>query len=386
MNISKNILLTVFITTFFTINCFGNGDKNVNILTDMVQQLTKKVRDLRDRSININTEKDTKALKEVLVEVKGFANQLHAIKNFVEKAITADPNFKNKLNDEAMPPRIIEGELELSFRYDLEAIGLMLAAEASPQDKQELKEALWELTMVEFGIYNTLENLQGPLITFNNLEKRYKKYGQFIIEEREGKYKDSTYGKRYTAQEAHVVLHIAAYVTSVEEALDLAKYDGGRHLYYLLKTYVDWLPEGTHMDEDVEIIKAHGSIMSITDRNGRTMLDWTKELKKKAEILNKSLKENNKPSIFMDKAIKKFTAIEKILTQGITKTQTGEIKKIKTRSPDTSTTKLNSLGFKIEKRPATRAESLDLATEQELSEVAERAQQNFPPPAKTGLF
>ena len=39
------------------------GNKDVNTLTDMVQHLTKNVREIRDKSIRINPEKDTNTLK-----------------------------------------------------------------------------------------------------------------------------------------------------------------------------------------------------------------------------------------------------------------------------------------------------------------------------------
>ncbi len=387
------------------------GNKDVNILTNMVRHLTKNVRDIRDKSIKINPEKDTNDLKELINEIKHLAGQLQAIKIFVEKAIATDPDFKNKLNDEGMPPRIVEGELELSFRYDLDAIGMILALGTPPYDTDEqikatnellkttpyeqqiaiydrlettsaLKMAIWELTTVEYGIYNVLENLSGPLIRFKNLKNRYKSYLDFIAE-----------NKRYTPQEAHVALHIAAYVIAVEEAFALAKYDGGRHLYYLLKTYVNWLPEGTHMDESVEVIKGHGSIMSITDKNGKTMLDWTKELSEKAKALRESLNQHKKSSVFMDNAIQEFAEIENILTKGLTKTESGEIKKIKSRSfLDIEKAKLNELGFRIEKRPMTPEEVEHIArmkglhlemgkpieTEQELLEVSDISQGTFP--------
>lgn len=406
MNLSKNIVLAI-LSMSTLLNAMeqppqATGNKDANILTDMVRHLTKSVRDIRDKSIKANPEKDTNALNALVKEIKDLTGQLQAIKTFVENAIAADPDFKNKLNNEGMPPRIIEGELELSFRYDLDAIGMMLAEGTPPYDTDELKtgtyerimaiyerqtatyelkEAIQELTIVEYGIYNVLENLKGPQIRFNNLSKRYKNYGPFIAEEREGTYKSTIHGKRYTPQEAHVALHIAAYVIAVEEAFALAKYDGGRHLYYLLKTYVNWLPEGTHMDESVEVIKGHGSIMSITDKNGKTMLDWTKELSEKAKRLNQ-----DKKSVFMDNAIKEFAEIEKILTKGLTKTESGEIRKMKTRSfLDLEKAKLNELGFRIEKRPMKpeeelhikRMEALNLETKQELLETSDIAQSEF---------
>jgi hypothetical protein len=129
------------------------------------------------------------------------------------------------------------------------------------------------------------------------------------------------------------------------------------------------------------VIKGHGSIMSITDKNGKTMLDWTKELSEKAKRLNQ-----DKKSVFMDNAIKEFAEIEKILTKGLTKTESGEIRKMKTRSfLDVEKAKLNELGFRIEKRPMmpeekkhiARVEALNLETKQELLETSDIAQAEF---------
>lgn len=366
----KNIELTIFIVAFTAVHCFANGgDANANKLTNMVQNLTKTVKEIRDKSIKLNPKKDTESVKQLVQEIKDLNVQLQGIKTFVDETIAADPDFKNKLNNEGMPGRIIEGELELYFRYDLDAIGMTLKLGASPADARELKNAIDDLTHTEYEIYDSLENLQGPLIKFNNLAARYQKYAPFIAE-----------GKRYTPQEAHVALHIAAYAIAVEEALALAQYDGGRHLYHVLKTYVNWLPEGTHMAEDVEVIKGHGSIISITDKNDKTLLNWTKEFSEKAKVASTILKQRNKSAVYLDEAIKEFAKIQEILKNGLTlDPETAQIIKMKSRSLlNTDKSKLNAFGFRDVKRQMApeeaervkKMEALDLATERKLEEAS----------------
>lgn len=340
---------------------YGNRDSNT--LTDMVQALTKCVGEIRDKSAKINNpDQDIQARDQIVNEIKELIGQLASIDYFVNNANKNDQDFKNKLNNEGMPARIIEGGLELSFRYDLDALSRSLNLGTSEEN-----EDISLLDYMEYNIYNALENLHGPLLTFHNLAKRYNSYKRFLFEEREGKYgeKDANnnyiykFGKRYTPQEAHVVLHIAAYVLAIEEALALAKYDEGRHLYNLLKVYVEWLQTfSTHTHYDVDILKAHGSLLGIADKNNKTMLNWTNEF----------IAQLNKYSfshVYANGIKKEFAEIKRSLQQGLYENpETGVIEKGKTRDVlGSDTKKLNEWGFKpVKPIESKRIKSLDLAT------------------------
>lgn len=373
MNSPRRIILAIFITNLVIIADAMEmppiqSNENVNIMTDMVQNITKQIKKLRDRIITIDPEVDTMAVQEAILEIQNLENPIWALKFFIEDQKKRNRKFINQLNDEGMPPRIVEEELEVTLRHDLNAIGLTLGIGTDQEDYE-----LWYLVSEENKIYDMIENLRGPLIRFKNLKNRYPDYAIFIAE-----------NKRYTPQEAHVILHIASYVTSVNEALALAEKDSGRYLLNLLKTYVDWLPWGTHLDEDVEIVKMHGSIMSITDKNNMTMLDWTKELIKKVKEARNKLRRKNISTIFMEESLQQLRELATML-KGIKRTDTGELRKITTRSllrPEKNVPAERGLWpyerpmTEKEKKHIERMKALNLATEKELLEVSDIAQVN----------
>lgn len=352
--------------------------KDVNTMTDMVQAIARKVKNLRDRIITINPEIDTQDVQMAIDEIKGLEKPVQDLKNYVQEKKAANPNFVNALNDEGMPPRIIEGELELSFRHDLNAIGMTLGIGTdrwtiNAQGVLQWNEDIWKLVHQEDKIYDMIENLSGPLIRFRNFKNRYSDYLTFFAE-----------NKRYTPQEAHVILHIATYVISVREALKLAQIDGGRYLLNLVKTYVDWLPWGTHLDEDVEIVKLHGSIMSITDKNNKRMFDWTHGLINNIKETRYAMRRNQQSTTYIDETLQQLYELATML-KGVKKTDTGELRKITTRSP-LRTEKNVTPGLWPYERPMTeeekehiaRMKGLGLETERELLEVSDIARETFP--------
>lgn len=355
------------------------SSQDANTMTDMVQGIARKVKNLRDRIITIDPEKDTQAVQAAVQEIQGLEKQVQDLNNFVHAKKAANPDFINQLNDEGMPPRIVEGEIELSFRHDLNAIGMSLGigndrGTITEQGTLEgWSEDLSKLVQQEDKIYDTIENLHGPLIRFKNLKNRYPDLLTFFAE-----------NKRYTPQEAHVILHIATYVIAVREALALAPKDGGRYLLNLLKTYVAWLPWGTHLDEDVEVIKMHGSIMSITDKNNKTMLDWTNELINNVKDAMRAMERNHQPTKYLEESLQQLQQIA-IMLKGTLPTDTGELKKIPSRSLlRTEKSRLDELGLKPYMRPMSeeekahiaRMKGLGLETERELLEVSDIATLN----------
>jgi hypothetical protein len=271
-----------------------------------------------------------------------------------------------------MPPRIIEGELELAFRYELDAVSRSMGL-GTVEENYDLNMLDW----IEGDIYNTLENLQGPNIRFNNLDRRYKEYKRFLAEEHEGKGK---FGKRYTPQEAHVVLHIAAFVTEVEEAYEAAKYDNGRHLVNILRVYLNWLQTySTHTHYDVAIVQAHGSILSIMDKNGKTMLDWTNELSKR-------LGKSKVSGTYIEEAKKLFAEITRSLRKGLFENpETKAIEPVKTRDVLSSYEKLNEWGFKPVKQPVSgRLKGLNLETGRDVGSMQQDVTRNIEQFGKEG--
>jgi hypothetical protein len=356
------------------------GSQAVNTMTTKVQDLAARVKDLRDSVVTIDPDTDIQRLAAAIIEIEDLQSPLQEYKSYIQQKMDEDPEFINRLNDEGMPPRIVEGQLELSLRHDLNAIGMTLGigtdrGTITPEGTLEgYSKDIHQLVSQEDEIYDMIENLSGPLIRFKNLKSRYPAYLIFFTENR-----------RYTPQEAHVILHIANYVLSVKEALSLAQKDNGRYLLNLLKTYVDWLPWGTHLDEDVEVIKMHGSIMSITDKNNKTMLDWTKELINDVQETINAMKKNQQPTAYMEEALVQLNELATML-KGVVPTDTGQLKKIPTRSLlRTEKNVINPVtGLKPYERPMTeeekehiaRMKGLGLETERELLEVSDIAATN----------
>lgn len=266
-----------------------------------------------DEDVNVFTDK-VRAFCALLapdVEIKTLEKPFADIKKFIENKVKNDSNFKDKLNDEGMVPRIIEQELELRLRHTLAAKAKelygkhwadCLQSAGRKGERGDLKEnakvelcfqneiykdkdlnLIQKITNEEMNSYILIENRNGPVIRFKNLNKRYPDYAPFIEE-----------NKRYTEQEAHLLIHLATYYNGIEEALRFAQQNpskGVNYLLYLLDTYLEWLPSNTHTSTEVGELIAHGSIFSATDKQGRTVLNLTEELKNKAE----NLFQRNKP-------------------------------------------------------------------------------------------
>jgi len=341
------------------------GNPAVNRMTDMVQAICRRVKDLRDKSITIKSD-DTKSVEEAKSEIQALETPMLEYQTFINDQKRAVPDFINHVNNEGMPPRVIEVELELSLRHDLEAISMTLGLGTFLENKD-----VDDLQSLESEIYDAIENLTGPVLKFKNLVHRYGSYRTFLQE-----------NKKYTQQESHVILHIATYVSQVTEALALADKDGGRYLFNLLKTYVEWLPEATHMRGLVEEVEAHGSLMGIADKNNRTMLDWTRELIETVKKKRAGLSATESSTIFFDDAINQLLELARILKHGLTKKyiynkETGkeeaQLKKIETRSFAPST-KINPKTGQAYRSISTRIKALDLATHRkDLGEVADTA-------------
>ena len=367
MKIRINIIFVGIVLV--TMHFGNNGSEAVNTMTTMVQTIAAKVRRLRDNIATINPDKDIQKKEEAILEIKNLEKPVLDLKSFVQKEKRKNPDFINQLNNEGMPPRIIEEELELCFRHDLEAIGMSLGIGGYRENSD-----IDRLGAEEWAIYSMIENLSGPVMVFKNLNTRYKNYFEFLAE-----------NKRYSPQEAHVILHIATYVIAVRHALTLVEKDAGRYLLNLLKTYVDWLPEATHLDESVEITMRHGSIISVTDKNNKTMFDWTNDLINKVKAASEVLKKRNISTVYMEDSLKQLREIAMML-KGIIRTETGK-RKLTTRDP-LRTSKRDfhpETGFPYvrplteeEKKNIARIKALNLSTERELVEVSDVAQESFP--------
>ncbi len=361
----KNIVFTVILGA---ICCESNGSEAVNTMTTMAQGITAKVRNLRDKIVTIDPEKDIQQKEEAILEINNLEKPLHDLKIFVQKEKRKNPGFINQLNTEGMPPRIIEEEVELCFRHDLDAIGMSLGIGAAEENYD-----IWKLGDEEWKIYSMIENLSGPVVIFKNLDKRYKNYLEFVAE-----------NKRYSPQEAHVILHIATYVIAMRECLALAEKDAGRYLFNLLKTYVDWLPEATHFGENVEIIMQHGSLISVMDKNNKTMLDWTNDLINQVKVKSESLKKRNISTIYTDESLKQLREIAMML-KGIIRIETGK-RKLATRDPLRLKKAFNPAAIpgyespltEEEKKNIERLKALNLSTEKKLIDVSYKAQQSYP--------
>lgn len=310
----SHIFFVVIFGSFLTAFGMDKGDKQVNELTNMVRSFCKQL--------------------TPDVEVQQLKKPFEKIKKFIEQKAQEDAEFKNKLNDEGMPPRIIEEELELRLRHVLSAKEKLIYQKISDTcfEENEWKQgAKFELCFdnqvrknkdikliksiidEEMQVYALIENLNGPVVVFKNLSRRYDDYASFIKE-----------GKKYTEQEAHVLIHLLTYENGVKEGILFAQEDQGDYLRKLLDTYIEWLPDNTHTSQEVGELIAHGSILSAKNKKGKTMLDITKELKKQAKTALKN-------SSFKDDIDKKFDEIVLILTKGGTDFQ-GKEKKLRRKS------------------------------------------------------
>jgi len=311
------------------------------------RQMVKKVVDAINaiilESTYIDPTNQPEAVQKIVNDIQNLKTPLLQLKRFVKK----DPDFKNKLNDEGMPPRIIEEELELAIRHDLDAAIRSLGLSG--------ENYLSDLADIEFEIYNKIEDRDGRLMTFNHLGERYESYTRFFSEEREGRFEESAFGKRYTPQEAHVTIHIASFVNSMEEALKFAQHDGGRHLCNLLHTYIEWAYDpGTHVHYDIDIVKSHGSLRGIADKNGKTILDWTKSFRKKTDNESREL----------------LRAFESAIRKGIYRDEeTGELKKITSLDPANSENIKLEGAFKPIKEKGGPINNLDLATDKKSEDM-----------------
>jgi hypothetical protein len=365
MKLLKNV---VFIMIFAFICSENNASEAVNRMTTMVQGITAKVRNLRDRIASIDPEKDIQRADEAIAEITNLEQPLHDLKLFVQAEKRRNPDIINQLNTEGMPPRIVEEEVELCFRHDLDALGMSLGIGSSGDNYD-----IWKLGNDEWAIYSMIENLSGPTMMFKNLSNRYKNYLEFVAE-----------NKRYSPQEAHVILHIANYVIAVRESLALAEKDAGRYLLNLLKTYVDWLPEATHFRENVEIIMQHGSLISVTDKNNKTMLDWTNTLIDQVKQKSEALRARNISTMYMNDALKQLQEIAMML-KGIIRTETGK-RKLATRDPLSLRKAFNPAAIpgyespltEEEKRNIDRLKALNPSTEKKLIDVSYKAQESYP--------
>jgi len=139
------------------------------------RQMVKKVVDAINaiilESTYIDPTNQPEAVQKIVNDIQNLKTPLLQLKRFVKK----DPDFKNKLNDEGMPPRIIEEELELAIRHDLDAAIRSLGLSG--------ENYLSDLADIEFEIYNKIEDRDGRLMTFNHLGERYESYTRFFSEE-----------------------------------------------------------------------------------------------------------------------------------------------------------------------------------------------------------
>src|SRR5260221_7772925 len=112
MKFRKNIIFTA--SALITLYCCTiNSSEAANTMTTLVQQITAKVRNLRDEVVTINPDIDIQQKDAAILEIKNLEPLLLTLKSFVQKEKRKNPNFINQLNDEGMPPRIIEEEVEL---------------------------------------------------------------------------------------------------------------------------------------------------------------------------------------------------------------------------------------------------------------------------------
>ena len=131
----------------------------------------------------------------------------------------------------------------------------------------------------------------------------------------------------------------------------------------------------------------HGSIMSITDKNNRTMLDWTNELINNVKDAINTMQRSHQTTGYMDKALHQLLEIATML-KGVKKTDTGEVRKIPTRSllrteknvlnPITGLKPYERTMTEEEKEHIARMKGLGLETERHLLEVSDIAQGSFP--------
>ena len=374
--------------------------EQVDMMAIQVNHIVNTIKSLRSKIATIDPAKNDAAVQKAVSEIAALIEPIENMHDFIQQNIKDDPDFNNKLSSDGMPPRIIEEILSLNFRHELDSIQQILDVghnhiiahdEADYYERNHsINYFIWKLQDEESKIsqmvedYTTdtiLEHRSGLVLRFKNVQDQYSEYFDFFAE-----------NKKYTQEEAHVIMHLATYVIQTKEALELSEKDDGRYLYNLLKTYADWLPEGTHTSHDTRIVKMHGSLMGIADKNNKTMLDYTNELINQIQTRRSIMKIKKSSILYMDQSLQELNEITFALKGFRRNPETGEVTKIPTRTlwADKSlSSEYNpwEMGEEEQSRIASiKGLGLETTTRKTLNALQEVPETNKPEPLDEGLI